>query len=214
MSCYNNIVKFYENNGYKAYPKNLINNEFKYKLSPTGYPMNFSYFEIQKEYNYKMSKKKFSFEIHHNIAVASALNKNLYITPDISVISINSIKKLNNPNYFFSGSRGYYYVPNEKLQSFCEIKNYNPFPELLFSYIGLFHELKNEIFNKETSFQNPKHIAPSLLISGGGKYHTNLIKEELMKRYDINIFFGLFYSKNQTYSRNKMSTIKKIGSIL
>ncbi len=213
MSNYNSIVKFYENNGYTVSPQNLINNEFRYKLSPAGYPNNFSYFEISKKYIYKKCQQKFDFEIHHNVAVQSAINNNLYVTPDISIISKGSIKELKDPRYFFSGSRSYYYIPNKNLQTFCEVKNFNPFPELLFNFIGLLQELKNEIVQKNHSDKKPKHIAPSMMISGGGNYHTNLIRKDIMNRYKTNIFFGLFYSRNQPYSRIKMSKVIKIGSI-
>ncbi len=53
MSAYNSIVKYYETNGYKVTIKNLVDNKFRYKLSPTGYPFNFSYFEVSKIYYYK-----------------------------------------------------------------------------------------------------------------------------------------------------------------
>lgn len=213
MSSYNSVVKFYENNGYKVIPKNLINNEFKYKLSPAGYPSNFSFFEVSKEYSYKKSKKVFIFEIHHNIAVQSAINKRLYVTPDIAIVSKNSIKELKDSRYFFSGSRSYYYVPNRNLQTFCEVKNFIPFPELLFNFVGLLQELKRDVFRKNCSSKNPKHIAPSMMLSGGGNYHTNLIRDDLMNRYNTNLFFSLFYSRSQPYSKQKMSHVKKIGTV-
>lgn len=214
MSCYNSIVKFYENNGYNVTTVNLINNEFKYKLSPAGYPHNFSYFKITKRYNYKKSSKVFHFEIHHNLAVQSSVNKKLFVTPDTSIISQDSIKELKDPRYFFSGSRSYYYVPSDSLQTFCEVKNYNPFPELLFNFIGLLQELKHDLFLSNYSYKNPKHIAPAMMISGGGNYHSRLIKEDLTTRYKINIFFSLFYSRNKPYSQKKTSSVNKIGSRL
>ena len=44
MSVYNSIVKYYESSRYNVRCANLINGEFRYKLTPTGYPQNFSYF--------------------------------------------------------------------------------------------------------------------------------------------------------------------------
>lgn len=213
MSAYNSIVKFYENNGFDINIKNLIDGYFKYKLSPTGYPHNFSYFEIAKIYNYRNKKiKRYIFEIHHNVAIESGIENGLFVTPDICVINKDSISELKNSKYFFSGSRSYYYVKNKELQTFCEVKNLNPFPELLFNFIGLLNELKLDVFQNSISSKRPKHIAPSLMLSGGGNFHTRKIKDSLMNRYYINVFFGLFFKKSQPYSISNMGNVNKIGT--
>jgi hypothetical protein len=213
MSAYNSVVKHYGNNGYIARPTNLIKGTFRYKLSPTGYPENFSHFEVVKTYTSRKGNiKKFTFEIHHNLAVASSISKGLYVTPDIAVIKQNSIQRLNDRRYFFSGKRVYCYVENNALQTFCEVKNLNPFPELLFNYIGLLNEIKNDVFQKNHSVKRPKHIAPSLMLSGGGNYHVNRIRKALTRRYAINIFFGLFYRPSQPYSTRYSSNVINIGT--
>lgn len=205
MTAYNSIVKYYQNNNFIVKVQNQFNNEFRYKLSPKGYPNNFSYFQITKNYQ----NKSFQYEIHHNLAIESARSKEIFTTPDISVIKLNSIKRDDN---FYLGDNGYYYVPNDCLITFCEVKNFTPFPELLFNYIGTLNELHINSFNKNLSTQRPYHIAPSLLISGSGNFHTNRIKDELESRYYINIFFSLFYKKAQIYSKNNKANVKTIGT--
>jgi len=213
MSAYNSIVRFYENNGYHVQAVNLFNGSFKYKLSPTGYPERFSYFVVQKEYNFRGGKKhKYEFEIHHNLAVESSIDKGIYTTPDISVISKGGIKSLRDYRYFFSGHRAYYYACTESLQTFCEVKNLNPFPELLFNFTGLVSEIMNEVFLGKESNSRPKHIGPSLMLSGNGNYHTRKIQKTLTDRLAINIFFGLFFKAAQPFSRYYSKRVIKIGS--
>ncbi len=212
MSAYNSVVKHYDNNGYSITINNLIDGKFKYKLSPAGYPSNFSYFTAQKTYTYKGTVTNHIFEIHHNLTVASGRSSGIYVTPDISIINQGTITNLTDPKYFFSGSRKYCYVDNSNLKSFCEVKNLNPFPELLFSFIGLLNELKPKVFDGQTLKTKPYHIAPSLMLSGGGNYHVREIKKQLLDRYNINIFYGLFYSHSQAYSARNSANVIKIGS--
>ena len=49
MACYNNIVRFYENNGYEVEIKNLQNNKFNYKCTTAGNPSKYSYFEVKRK---------------------------------------------------------------------------------------------------------------------------------------------------------------------
>jgi len=213
MSAYNSVVQFYENNGYKVEVRNLLNGSFRYKLSPTGYPDNFSYFEIRRVYKLRGGKRRVHrFEIHHNLAVESSIEKGIYVTPDISVISKGGIRELKDSRYFFTGHRAYYYAATESLNTFCEVKNFNPFPALLFNFMGLVSEITNDVFRGQQPTARPKHIAPSLMLSGNGNYHTRKIKESLTQRYPINIFFGLFFRAAQPYSRYCSTNVTKIGS--
>lgn len=45
MSCYNMVIHYYENLGYKMEAQKLVNGDFKYKCSPSGLLQNFSYFK-------------------------------------------------------------------------------------------------------------------------------------------------------------------------
>ena len=93
------------------------------------------------------------------------------------------------------------------------MKNYNPFPTLIFSFIGLLNELKNDVFSNNPSKKRPKHIAPSLIISGSGNYHTRKIRENLILRYPINIFYSQFGYGPRPYSRKVGLKIIKIGTV-
>ena len=127
------------------------------------------------------------------------------------MINRDSIKRLDDNRYFYLVHRGYNYVPNDDLQTFCEVKNYNPYPELIYSFLGLILALKHDIIKGSLSSKLPKHISPCLAISGNGNYHTGVIREKLMDLYNINIFFNLFnYNGIKKSLRN--SNIKKIGS--
>lgn len=138
MACYNNIVRFYENNGYEVEIKNLLKNKFKYKCTTAGNPENYSYFIIKKT----KGKIELLFEIRHNINVQSYYCKNIFTTPDICIIKPNSIQI---SDEFYDSKMKYYYIENKSLISFCEVKNFNPYPELLFNFIGVVNELKPNI---------------------------------------------------------------------
>ena len=54
MICYNNTIKFYKKNQYSIEIENLDrDNNFVYKLNPTGIPSNFSSFKVEKKYSKK-----------------------------------------------------------------------------------------------------------------------------------------------------------------
>ena len=199
---YNDIIIFYEKRGYSIKTNNLMkDNEFRYKLTPMGNPSNFSYFTAEK------SNQKF--EIRHNLAIESSFKDKTYLTPDISVVKADKLS-LNREKRYYKGRRVYYYVKNEHLQTFCEVKHFNPFPELLFSFIGLIFALKRDVFNGKSSRRLPKHIAPLLALSGRGNYHTDRIIEQISKKFKINIVTQLFYREGQI--RNKNSKLITIGT--
>lgn len=129
MACYNNIVRFYENTGHIVSIKNTQKNKFRYKCTTAGDPNNYSYFEIK-------SKKKGGniFEIRHNVNVQSFHKNDIYTTPDIVIVKENCLSV---DPLFYSSKTQYYFIPNDSLISFCECKNLNAFPELLFNFIGV-----------------------------------------------------------------------------
>src|SRR5690606_18540112 len=91
MSCYNKLVRFYERTGFRIKVKNLVAKKFRYKLSPGGYPENFSYFEISYPSGSEQGNNIYVFEIHHNLTVQSGHQDDIYLTPDITVINKDSI---------------------------------------------------------------------------------------------------------------------------
>jgi hypothetical protein len=202
MNVYNDIIKFYENESYEVKIENLQNeNEFKYKKGTNGKPENFSFFLVR--------KREITFEIRHNIPIQSSYRNKTFLTPDISVISQNQIKSNPEPHYY-QGKRIFNYVENQNLHTFCEVKHYHPFPELLFNFIGLIYALKKDIFDKKESKKLPKHPAPILAISGKGNYHTRRIVHSIMNDFKVNIISELFYNKNQISKKN--NKLVKIGT--
>lgn len=202
MACYNNIVRFYENNGYEVKIKNLQKNKFKYKCTTAGNPENYSYFEIQK----KIGKTDYTYEIRHNINVESYHTSGIYTTPDISIIKPNSILI---SEEFYDTKTKYYFVKNKSLISFCEVKNFNPYPELLFNFIGVVNELKPHLLRVVKRNSN-NHIATTLMLSGKSNKHTDKIILNLQNRYYINILPDLFIIGGMTFSKKTISKIKKI----
>ena len=213
MSCYNYIVRYYQNHGFELKVKNLIARKFKYKLSPNGYPENFSFFEISCPVDNENFQMKICFEIHHNLTVQSGFQDDIYLTPDISVINKDSIISENDHYLVKNSTKKFCYVANKDLQTFCEVKNFTPFPELLFNFIGLFNELKSHSLSKEWHIEAPKHLSPSLMISGKGNIHTDKIKHSLEKRYGVNLFFDLFENGLINFTAYNSVNINKIGSL-
>lgn len=213
MSCYNYIVRFYQNQGFTLEVKNLFANKFKYKLSPSGYPENFSFFEIRLRTVFEEETKDICFEIHHNITVQSGHQGDIYLTPDISVINKDSIISDSEHYLVENSTKRFCYVANSNLQTFCEVKNFNPFPELLFNFIGLYNELKKNVLDNEIQREFPLHLAPSLMISGKGNVHSERIKKSLEDRYKINLLFDLFEHGLRNFSIYNSNYLNKIPSL-
>ena len=212
MACYNYLIKYYESNNFSTLIKNLEpdTGAFRYKLTPTGYPENFSYFEVKKEY--KKEKKHYCFELRQNVSIQSAFSKDIFLTPDFVVAKKGTLKTRRRKKYY-KGIRNLRYYRASDLATFAESKNYNPSPELVVNYIGIINELYPSIIKKNKLPENkPKHLAPSLMISGKGNNHTRIIQSDLVSRYRMNIFYGLFYRKSQVYSKSHQNSIAKIGT--
>lgn len=202
MACYNNIVRFYENNNYQVETKNLIKNKFKYKCTTAGDPNNYSFFEVKTT----IGQIEYTFEIRHNINVQSYYTTDTFTTPDISVIKPNSIL-LNNS--FYSSSTKYFYIKNKSLISFFEVKNFNPFPELLFNFIGVVNEIKPHLLAPVKN-TGSRHLASSLLISGKSNSHADRIIKNLQSRYHLNILSDLFNISGLTFGRHSIRRVKKV----
>lgn len=202
MSCYNNIVRFYENNGYKVEIKNLLKNKFKYKCTTAGNPTNYSYFQVTTT----IGNNEYAFEIRHNINIQSYHNPDTYTTPDICIIKPSSVLQ---DDQFYDTKMKYYYVENQSLISFCEVKNFNPFPELLFNFIGVVNELKPNLLRK-VHRTGSRHIATTLMMSGKSNKHADKIIKNLQCRYHINLLCDLFNIGGVTFGRYSFDKVKKV----
>lgn len=203
MCCFNYVVKFYERNGYVVSIENLQNGEYRYKCSTQGNQNNFSYFQVA----IKPKNRWHRFHVHHNLAVQSSHEEDIYTTPDISVVNRNAIKLKDD---FYEGNKQFSYVENEDLITFCEVKQFNPYPELLFNFIGTVNEIKSDIIKDEFEKAEPCHLAPSLMISGKANKHAERIKASLERRYCINVIFDLFDSGSVQFSSAQVKCLRKL----
>ncbi len=207
MSCYNMIVQYYERAGYKVTVENLQDGKYRYKCSTSGIQSNFSHFKAVMLCN----GREYSFEIHHNLACQSWHDDGLFTTPDISVIAAESVQY---SDQYFETQRKFSYVESDKLYTFCEVKQFAPFPELMFSFIGIVHELMHSVLDgPKLSFYETPHIAPCLMISGKPGKQPLAIKKSLEERYCVNILYDLFYSSTVTFSASAGSSIRTIGKL-
>lgn len=200
MSCYNDVVKFYENNGFTALPQNLKAGVFLYKISAAGNPDNFSHFLVSKE----IKGKQYVFEVHHNLPIECAHEGDIFYTADISVINKDSIIRTGPSTYSMKRS----FCKAANLETFLEVKHLAPFPELLFSFTGI----PDNFLVREGRKNVVQHLAPSLLMSGRANSHAEKIKKYLENRYNINIIFNLFGTPSIVYSKKYPK--KKIGTLL
>src|SRR5690606_5646070 len=167
-----------------------------------GNPENYSFFEAV----YKIGKLTFIYEIRHNINIQSYYTDNTYTTPDISILKPDQVQI---DNDFYISKQKYYYVSNSSLISFCEVKNFTPYPELLFNFIGVVNELRPNLLRK-VKYSGTKHITTSLMISGKSNRHTDKIIANLQDRYHINVICDLFNIGGITFGRHSHSRLKTV----
>lgn len=206
MSCFNYIVRFYEVSGYEVRIENLIAGEYRYKCSTSGIQNNFSNFLARKTYE----GTDFEFEIQHNLAVQSSHDKELFTTPDICVIKRGKAKTTTE---YYDSKKRFSFVTNKNLITFFEVKHFNPFPELVFNFIGTINELRKEIITNSANEMKPIHLAPSLFTSGKPNKQTIRIKSSLEKRYCINIIYDVFFSGISTFSRKNIKNLRMTGKL-
>lgn len=206
MSCFNDIVRYYELRGYSASILNLQGGNYKYKCSAYGYHLNFSYFRLEINFG----DETHSFDLFHNLAVESSHVAGIFMTPDIVIINANAVQV--STDYYETKIR-FSHVKNEDVLTFFECKHFTPFPELLFNFIGIVNELCFPIMNNSLGNRLPKHLAPSLMISGKGNRQAERIRESLEKRYCINIIFDIFHAKKSTFTVRNHKSFRTAGSL-
>jgi hypothetical protein len=210
IACYNDLVRYYEKAGFSVEPQNTAprSKQFVYALSPSAKPSNCSYFLAHRKYAALGLR---AFELRHNLRVQSAHDPGVFVTPDYAVISPGSLQSIRDPNYY-NGKVDYDYAPASSLQTFAETKHYPPGPELILNFVGLVNELMPSLMNGAHSGSLPKHLGPSIFISGSGNHHHERIRTSLANRYQINVFLGLFAWRSQAYSTRNQANLSKIGT--
>lgn len=199
MSVYNDVVKFYQRKKWIVTTKNLKRDgTFKYKLSTSGLREHFSYFYIHPQKAEKENDK--IFEIHHNIKVQSAHDKHIYFTADISICRKDGVITVKQKN-----GRNHSYIKSTELINFFEVKNLNPFPEVMFSFSGLVLEIMPQFIDGTIiTSPNGMHLTPSLVFSGISGEHASKVSESLKSRYKYNVVFGSYTNKGQIYNSNAL----------
>jgi hypothetical protein len=205
MSIYNDVVKYYKRKRYTIEVLNLKRDgTFKYKLSTSGLKENFSYFYCYKSTIKKRKRVKIEIEIHHNLKVQSTHDNHIYYTSDICVCNKDGAKTIKQRN-----RRRHSFIKNSELISFFEVKNLNPFPEVLFGFSGLVLEVMPQFINGSVkACPNGDHLTPSIIFSGLGSEHVERVSDSLKDRYGYNIITGLYANKNQIYSFKDLNEYK------
>jgi hypothetical protein len=71
------------------------------------------------------------------------------------------------------------------------VKHLNPFPEVLFNFMGLVLEFMPMFIDKTCLICDfGGQLCPTIAFTGPGSNHTELIQEQLTKRCGINIVFN------------------------
>ncbi|MFV8834749.1 hypothetical protein ACNSTU_07250 [Aquisalimonas sp. APHAB1-3] len=202
MSVYNDAVKFYRRKKYTIHAKNVMRDgTFKYKLSTSGLNENFSYFLAEK---FKNGEAVDSVDIHHNIKIQSSHDPHIYFSADVSVTIKDGAVTEKQKN-----KKAHSFIPSGNLITFFEVKNMNPFPEVLFSFSGIIYEIKPEFLLDPSALDidcGKKHLTPCLVFSGAGGKHVESVCEKLGERYGCNIIRGLFANKGKIYAYDKLRT--------
>lgn len=196
MAVYNAVVTFYKKRGFTATMINTAKGIFLYKVKASGYPHNFSYCTVTKI----GAGTTYSFDIFQNLAIESSISEGIYYTADVAVVTSGAVAAVSDPESFYGGTkRAYYAAPREELQTFVEVKAMAPFPELLFNFVGLVYEFANDIFRGKKRRRPPRHLAPSLVVSGLPSRHASKVRDTLMERIHLNIFVGFATRRAQLY---------------
>lgn len=206
MSCFNYIVQYYEDCGFEVEIQNLQDNKYRYKCSTTGNHENFSHFSAKKGIG-----PENDIQIHHNLAIESKFDDEIYTTPDITVIKKSSIESRKD---FYKNNITFCYVRNCDMITFAEVKHFNPYPELLFNFIGTVNELKGIYHSFPYEIKKTEHFAPFLMISGKSNDHTDNIKKSLKRRYNINIIYDLFGKGLDQNLRINFKAVEKLDYII
>lgn len=129
------------------------------------------------------------FFIFHNATVQSSFDDLVFTTPDIVV------SKTKDPSIttdYYATKLKLSFISKNDLITFCEVKHYTPFPELMLNFIGTVHEFMSNCIDDDATYPKSNHIAPSLMMSGMFSKSTNRIKESLEGRYYVNFIDNLF----------------------
>ncbi|MCQ2351345.1 MAG: hypothetical protein MJ003_05155 [Paludibacteraceae bacterium] len=131
------------------------------------------------------------FYIFHNATVQSAHDSNVFTSPDIVVADVCTLCFTDE---HYETKKKLSYLANRNVITFCEAKNFAPFPELMINFVGTVNELKPKCLSKigYGDLHLEDHIAPSMMMSGSENKPCKTIRISLESRYWINFFDDLF----------------------
>lgn len=179
IAIYNSLVQYYKARGFQVSGENLgPKKSFRYKLTASGLSENYSYF--------KATKDGVGFHIMHNMRMQSAHHDHLYLTGDVVITNVNGAT-----TQTLKGGRRHSFVANKNLVTFAEVKHLNPFPEVLFNFMGLVLEFMPGFLEKRYLIsQLGDNICPVIAFTGAGSDHAESIQQSLTERYGINFIFN------------------------
>ena len=172
--CFMLFVRYYEEVGYRLEPRNLSDKVFKFRFSTSGHPWNFSYF-VAFRGNVESEADVELFEIRHNQLVAGAWiddtkesdEDRALFAVDIAVIEGESLPDSQPSDH---KPRDRYWVKNDCLITFAEVKKLTAYPMLLAQFLGSVHEIKPEFVRVgqrriSRKFLQDRHLPPTLMTS-------------------------------------------------
>ena len=121
-------------------------------------------------------------------------------TADIAVTNQNgaTTKRLRN-------GRRHSYIGKRDLITFAEVKHLNPFPEVLFNFMGLVFEFMPGFLNNQYSITKMGgNLCPIITFTGPSE-HSERIQRSLSARYGINVIFSTSLSSGQISSYKSLN---------
>lgn len=159
-------AEHYKSTGYRIEARNLKGSKFKIKISASGTPKNFSWFECLKE--------DWRFEIHANLPVYGAHNDQGVYVVDVAVteadrafLIVSSRKKIKESLAARKYPKNRALI-NKDLITFMEVKKLVIYPMLLAQFVGIVHEIKPKFLKgkEPDGFKIQGHFLPCLAATG------------------------------------------------
>ncbi|MGY3039205.1 hypothetical protein ACVWWQ_000792 [Rhodanobacter sp. TND4EL1] len=185
IGCFHALLQYYEIQGYKIKPENLIDGNYRYLTTPSGNPDNFSHVALK--------GLDGEFELRQQVRIESHVDPEICFTPDLLVLTKNASVGAQKRLDFAGGKRSFFKVSSVDVVAAHECKSTNPFPELLVSFIGMlvaahawYPSGGHAVLTKGSG-----HMAPTLFVGGTAKPLYLKMIRAMQKCYGMNIVCGL-----------------------
>jgi hypothetical protein len=148
-------AKHYELSGYEVRTRNIVRGAFRVKLSSSGKPWNFSWFEA--------TRGRTAVEIHGNLPVQDGFaTRGARYVVDVAVIQAGSLPQT------ATDQKKWTELTNGDLVTFLEAKALVIYPMLIAQFVGIVHELKPDFLlgQRPRGFKSQDHFDPALVSLG------------------------------------------------